>query len=533
MTSISRNMFHILSQGVMEIEKYIIGIDIGTQGTKTSLFTIDGKMISEAFEASRLISSTPGVVEQDMDEIYDSVLNTIRDTILKSGVSPNDVSAIGLDGQMAGILGIDKDWNAVTPYDSWLDTRCGKYIDRIKQEAEDKVIQTTGSPVTYTHGPKILWWKYERPEVYAKINKFILPTTYVAGRLTGLKAEYAYIDYTHLHFSGYGDVLNKKWSEELLGIFGVDKGKMPEIVEPWKIVGTLTKEAAAKCGLICGIPVAAGCGDQAATSLGAGVTRKGVIFDVSGTASVFSCCVDQYSPDVKNKTLVFPRSVLPDLWIPLAYISGGGLCLKWLKDQLTWKGNQPSFNELDEEAAKVSPGSEGLFFIPHFGGRTCPNNPTTRGSWIGLNWVHTRSHMYRAVMEAIAYEYSLYLKIIEELAGELEFSNVIAIGGGSKSKVFNSIKADVLGIPYSTLIRGDTATLGSAVVAGYGVKIYDEIKPAIDNMIEKQNEMQPDLKNHRIYQKYVNIYSDLFDSLEDAFRKVGMKENDECGETKE
>jgi xylulokinase len=367
----------------------------------------------------------------------------------------------------------------------------------------------------------VLWWKNEQPEVYSKIKKFIQPTTYVAGRLTGLKSEQAYIDYTHLHFSGFGDVLNKKWSDKLLGMFGVEKEKMPEIVEPWRVVGTLTKEAAGVSSLISGIPVVAGCGDQAATSLGAGVTSRGIIFDVSGSASVFSCCVDKFNPDVKNKTLVYSRSVLPDLWTPLAYISGGGLCLKWLRDQLTWNGNQPSFSELDQEAANVAPGSEGLFFIPHFGGRTCPNNPDTRGSWIGLNWVHSRSHMYRSIMEAIAYEYSLYLKIIKELTGETKFSNVIAIGGGSKSFIFNSIKADVLGIPYATLKKGDTATRGSAVLAGYGTKIYSDFSNTVANMVEKQNEIQSNLKNHKIYKKYTEFHNDLYGSMENVFKKAG------------
>ncbi len=508
------------------MEKHIIGIDIGTQGTKTSLFTLEGRIVAESIEASRLISPGPGVVEQDTDDIYFSVLNTIKATIQKSGVSPNTVSAIGMDGQMAGILGIDGDWNALTPYDSWLDTRCGKYIDIIRQEAEEEVIQTTGCPVTYAHGPKVLWWKHERPEIYSRIKKFIQPTAYVAGRLTGLKAEQAYIDYTHLHFSGFGDILNQRWSDDLLELFSVQKDKLPDIVEPWKVVGSLTADAASKSGLISGIPVVAGCGDQAATSLGAGVTSSGTIFDVSGTASVFSCCVDKYNPDIKNKTLVFPRSILPDLWIPLAYIGGGGLCLKWFRDQLTWKGNQPPFSELDEEAAKVLPGSEGLFFIPHFGGRTCPNNPVVRGSWIGLNWVHSRSHMYRSVMESIAYEYSLYFKIIKELAEEQKFSSVTAIGGGSKSSIFNSIKADVLGIPYNTLERGDTATLGSAVVAGYGVKIYDNIKTAVDGMVSRQNEILPDMKIHGSYKRNAEIYNDLIKSLEGAYRRVGEAVNE-------
>lgn len=501
-------------------ESYLIGIDIGTQGTKTSLFTISGKSIAESFEASRLISPRPGVVEQDADEIYSSVLNTIREVVEKSGISSGQVSAIGLDGQMAGILGVNEEWNAVTCYDSWLDTRCEKYIRQIQQEGEEEVTRTTGCPVTYAHGPKVLWWKNEHPEAYKKVSKFVLPTTYVAGKLTGLKAEEAYIDYTHLHFSGFGDVLANQWSGELLALFGVDRDKMPEIVEPWKVVGHMTREAAEKCGLVSGIPVVAGCGDQAATSLGAGVTEKGIAFDVAGTASVFSCCVDAYNPDVKNKTLLFPRSVLPGLWIPLAYINGGGLCLRWFRDQLAGKGSLVEYGELDAEAALVSPGSEGLVFLPHFSGRVCPNNPNVRGSWIGLSWSHTRGHMYRAIMEGIAYEYSEYLKILRELLGEVAFSHTLAIGGGAKSWLFNKIKADVLGIRYTTLKKSDTATFGSAVVAGYGVGIYNDIKSAVDGIIERNQIIEPDGENNIKYMQLAKVYRSLFKTLDSTFAEL-------------
>ncbi|MGE5581409.1 MAG: xylulokinase, partial [Bacillota bacterium] len=308
---------------------YLIGVDIGTQGTKTTLINTAGEIIAEAFENSRLISPASGVVQQEADDLYYSVTRTIAETVSKSGIKPADVLAIGIDGQMAGIMGIDRDWNAVTYYDSWLDTRCEKYIAKIKAEAEEGVIRITGCPVTYAHGPKILWWKYERPDVYKNIAKFVLPGAYVAGRLTGLKAENAYIDYTYLHFSGFGDVERLRWSEDLLNLFRVERDKMPEIVEPWKIIGKLTTEPAQACRLIPGIPLVAGCGDSAATSLGAGITKKGLLFDIAGTASIFSCCVDQYKPDINNKTLLFARSVVPGLWIPMAYINGGGMCLKW------------------------------------------------------------------------------------------------------------------------------------------------------------------------------------------------------------
>lgn len=499
---------------------YLIGVDIGTQGTKTSLFDTDGNVIAEGFEASHLICPSPGIVEQDTDELYFSVLRTIKEVMEKSGADPRKVSAIGTDGQMAGIMGIDEEWNSVTCYDSWLDRRCGKYIDIIRQNAEETVIRITGCPVTYAHGSKVLWWKYERPEIYKRIAKFVMPTTYVVGRMAGLKASQAYIDYTHLHFSGFGDVLKLEWSDELLGLFKVDKEKMPEIVEPWKIVGRLTKEAAEECGLVEGIPIVAGCGDQAATSLGAGVTQKGIAFDVAGTASVFSCCVDTYNADVKNKTLLFPRSVIPGLWLPLAYIGGGGLCIKWFRDQLTGKKDIAEYTELDNEAAAVPPGSEGLIFIPHFGGRACPNVPDVRGSWLGLNWVHTRGHMYRAVMEGIAYEYACYLNILRELLGEVAFSNVLAVGGGAKSNLFNSIKSDVLGISYTPLKRGDTATFGSAITAGYGVGIYKEFSTPANRQIGYGDTLRPNALNHEKYNEYTGIYDGVFSAIGNIFRRL-------------
>lgn len=497
--------------------KYLIGIDIGTQGTKTAIYNIEGKLIADAFEESKLLSPSSGVVEQDADEIYNSVTRTTAEVMAKSGIAPSDVLGIGLDGQMAGILGIDKQWNAVTYYDSWLDTRCEKYIQLIKNTAEERVVQITGCQVTYAHGPKILWWKNERPETYKKIEKFVLPHVYAVGKLTGLKSENAYIDYTCLHFSGFGDVKNLCWSQELLDLFGVESSKMPNIVNPWDVMGTLTAEAATLCGLVEGLPVVAGCGDQAATSLAAGVTRKGIIFDVAGTASVFSCSVDEYKPDTLNNTLLFARSIVPELWIPLAYINGGGLCLKWFRDNLS---SGISYKQLDQQAAEIAPGSEGLIFSPHFSGRVCPNNPNVRGSWIGLNWVHTRNHLYRSIMESIAYEYNYYLKTLKSLISDIKFSQVYSIGGGSKSKLFNQIKSDVLGVNYVTLNITDTAPLGSAVVAGYGVKVYDDFSKTIDAMVSFGELIQSNNQLHEQYQIPSMAYEAVFKQLAPIYQAI-------------
>ncbi len=499
--------------------KYLLGIDIGTQGTKTALFSQDGIKAADAFEPSRLIEGSKGEVHQVPDEIYGSVLRTISKVMEKSGVDPQNVIAIGIDGQMAGVLGIDKDWNAVTYYDSWLDTRCEKQIAEIKEIAEEEVISITGCPVTYAHGPKILWWKQERPDIYRRIDKFIMPSTYVTGRMAGLKSENAYIDYTHLHFSGYGNVEKMEWSDKLLQLFGIDKNKLPEIVEPWKIVGHLSKEAAIECHLTEGIPMVAGCGDSAATSLAAGVTQKGIVFDVAGTASIFSCCVDQYKPDIRNKTLLFPRSVIPGLWAPMAYINGGGLCLHWFRDNLAG-GEAISYADLDKEAENVSPGSNGLIFLPHFSGRVCPNNPNVRGSWMGLNWAHKREHLYRAIMEGIAYEYAYYLKVIRSLIKDVEFSRVCAIGGGAKSNLFNTIKADVLGMDYTTLHLGDTAPLGSALVAGYGIGLYKDLRETANKLVRIDKTISHDMNRNKAYARYAEAYEKVFAQIGPTFKAI-------------
>ncbi|MDQ0220735.1 hypothetical protein ELQ35_02095 [Peribacillus cavernae] len=504
----------------MAQNQYFIGVDIGTQGTKVSLINDHGVILTSSFQSSNLIRQGNGIVEQNPEEMFSSVVNGIKDVINRSNIDIRKILALGMDGQMAGIMGIDQDWNAVTPYDSWLDTRCEKYMPMIKEWGEEDFIRITGCPVTYAHGPKILWWKYERPDVYKKIDKFILPTAYVAGRLAGLNAENAYIDYTHLHFSGFGDLLHNTWSEDLLQTLKVNKDKMPKIVSPWDIIGHLTKQYAEKCGLVEGIPIVAGCGDTAATILGAGVTSKGTILDVAGTASVLSSCVDEYKPDIETKTLIYARSVLPSLWTPLAYINGGGQCLAWFRDLQHSEQKKIGFDQLNAGAAQVKEGSNGLFFIPHFAGRVCPNNPLLRGSWLGLDWSHNKFHMYRSILESIAYEYKCYLDTIKELIKDIEFTNVNVVGGGAKSDLFNSVKADVLNVPYTTLNNNDTAIVANAVIAGYGIGFYQDIPQTMNRIVRKNKRYVPKVENHHFYKQYAESYKEILESLTPIYQKI-------------
>ena len=468
----------------------VVSVDIGTQGTKAALLTRSGDMLASAFVPSHLIRRSGGQVEQRPDDMLREFAEAVA--ACTSARPDAAVEAVALSGQMAGVLGIDADGEAATPYDSWLDTRCEAQFDRIKSLGEAAVIAETGCPVTYAHGPKTLWWKHERPDVYRRIAKFVVPTAYVAGRLTGAKADVAYIDYTHLHFSGFADASAGGWSASLLRELDVDPAKLPRIANPWDRVGGLTPAWADACGLPAGTPVLAGCGDTAASTLGAGIVRPGMLFDVAGTASVLACCVDAYKPDAERKTLMFARSVVPGLWAPLAYINGGGQCIAWFREQLKDERGGPDFDDLNRGASDRPPGSDGLYFVPHFGGRVCPNNPLLRGAWVGLNWSHDKYGMYRSMLESIAYEYHIYLDIVKDALPGVRFDEVRVVGGGAKGELFNRIKADVLGVPYATLREADTGHLGNLLIAGYALGWHADFAAEADRLIAVKERFAPD-----------------------------------------
>lgn len=503
--------------------RYLIGVDLGTMGTKTAIFDTQGNLVADAYEESKLYYPKPGWVEQDPDEIYGSAIRTIKQCMDISGINPSDVAGIACDGQMSGIGSVNQDWETPTAYDSWLDTRCGAYIPQL-EEHDLQIIASTGGPPTFSHGAKILWWKHERPGIYDQIVKFVVPGGYVAGRLAGLRGDEAFMDRTYLHFTCFSNTPAGKWSDELIDLFEVDKSKLPRIVDPWEVIGYVTDQAASETGLKSGTPIAAGCGDQAANMLGAAMVSPGLVFDVAGTASVFAVCVDHFITDIEFKTLFTAPLAIPGLYYTLAYINGGGLNLRWFRDELAAHekaeaedSRQNIYQILDQMAEKVPPGSDKLLFQPHLGGRVCPSDPNTRGLFLGLNWSHTKAHLYRALMEGVAYEYAYYLGIVRGLLPNLDVRETRVIGGGARSSLWNQIKADVLGVPYVTLNREEFGVLGSAILAGYAAGVFDDLAETSQGFIQEAARFEPNLDNHITYQPFVEQYIRLFDTAKPIF----------------
>lgn len=494
---------------------YLVAVDIGTQGTKAAIFDEQMEIVGTAFKESDLIMSKTCGIWQESEEIYQSVLVCIKQLVSKTRLQTSKIVGISIDSQMAGIMGIDAQGEAITYYDSWLDTRCRNYVEFMEKEAGTQIVSVTGSPVTYAHGPKILWWKKEYPEIYKKINKFVLPHSFVVGKLTGLDGEQAYMDYTCIQYSGFGDNVKKKWSRELLELFQVEENKMPKICSPFKLVGYLGKTAADFCGLPDGIPIAAGAGDTSASFFGAGLLEEGTLLDCAGTASALSSVVKDFKPDIEHKTIIMMRAPIDGQWYPMAYINGGGLCLQWLRNLF---GNC-SYEELEKEAVKIEAGSEGLFFIPHFEGRVLPYNPYIKGSFTGLNWRHTKGHMYRAIMEGIAYEYRYYQTILQELYPHCSFQSLWAGGGGARSELFLKIKGDVLRAKVSALQREDTALMGTGIIAGISVGLFTEYDCILKNNRKLNLIYDGRTKKTEIYENNERKYLQFIENLTPVYKE--------------
>jgi xylulokinase len=501
----------------------LLGIDVGTTSTKTCLYDETGREVSHSARPTPLRWHGPDQCDQNPDDFYRATLATIRDCVCASGTNSKDVAAIGIAGQMAGVLGIGGDWRPSTPYDSWLDLRCTPDVEHLDEAIGSSLAEITGCPPMVDHAPKMRWWRREQPAAFSQTQKFIMPGSYVAGKLAGLPSSEAFIDHTYLHFTGVADARSATWSADLMDAVGIPEEKMPRIVSPSTVIGLLTREAGAECGLPAGVPIAAGLGDTAAGALGAGIVRPGQLLDSAGSAAVMAGASEDFCPDPVHKTLIVMRSPVDGQWISLAYLSGGSL-LGWFQGVLTSQTSDPDeVQEVDlgamtQDLSRVPPGAGGLLFMPFIDGRILPSNSSMRGAWVGLNRRHGRAHMIRAILESVPYEYSSYLQIFRDLHPNLRLVDARVIGGGAKSAMWNRIKASVLGVPYARLARDELGCWGAALVAGHAVALFPDLVDAATTSTPSCDWYQPDPKEHEDYAVMIDVYRDTLSAIEESFR---------------
>ncbi len=479
-------------------------MDVGTQSAKAAVFDLHGACLAEASVPLTLQRRGADEVEQEPEDFYRAATTAIAACAAASGRS-GDVAGVAVAGQMAGVLGIGADGRAVTPYDSWLDSRCRGEVEMIAARLGDRLTELSGCPPMVAHAPKVAWWRRHRPETYARVARFVVPGAFVAGRLCDLDAAAAYVDTTYLHFSGLADTANAIWSSELAEGSGVELDKMPRIVAPTEIVGRLSTAAAADCGLPPGTSVAAGLGDTAAGALGAGTVAPGQLLDTAGTASVLALSTTAFRPDLSG-TLVQMRGAVPGQWLALAYLAGGDL-LRWLPEVL----GAASLEVLIAEASAC--GGARVLFVPHLGGRILPAAPAARGAWVGLDLSQSRGDLARAVLESVAFEYAGFLDVARRLFPDVVPGDVRVIGGGGDDALWNGIKASVLGRPYVRLGRESFSCWGAALVAATAAGAVDDLGALALASTSEVERTEPDADLVTLYDRRRRDYRAAVDML--------------------
>lgn len=492
------------------MKKYLLGIDVGTTGTKTLLFTDDGKPICHAYRPYPL--STPGVFmsEQEPLDWWRAIVETVKEVTEKEGCG-NAVVAISLSTQGGTLVPVDRCGEPTRPAIVWNDNRYGNegrelYFNEIGDA--DSLYYKTGWRLG--RGLPLLGIRYLRekePEVFNKTDKFLSTASYVAFKMTG-KAE---VDISNAGIEQLCDIREFKYDKELLAFAGVREDQLAGLVRSGTVIGNLTKSAACELGLSESTLLVAGAHDQYAVSLGAGSVSAGDILIGSGT-----CWVVTASGDKEDFDSGFAQSVaaVPGLWGTLRSLSSGGVCLEWLRKNIAVgeDGAPVDYDRINSEVNAVKAAEDGLFFYPFKG--IYGDGSFSKGAFVGMDLSHNKFHLARAVMEGVVFQ---ILWMMEKFKTKPSSDGLKLSGGASKSEVWAQILADVSGLPVRIPDLADLACVGAAVLAGLGAGIYSDCREGYERFKVCEKVIKPDPAMTEKYRSLFEKYKKQAKALGDSY----------------
>lgn len=501
----------------------LLGIDIGTSGTKVVLLDLKGKIIASSTQQYPLSQPFIGWAEQEPEDWWEAAVNGIRSVILHSNVDPLEIKGIGLTGQMHGMVLLDSSHNILRPAIIWCDQRTGNECLEITEAVgKDKLLSITGNlALTGFTASKIIWVKNHQPEIFEKIRKILLPKDYIRFKLSGELAT----DVSDASATNLMDIRKCCWSDEILGRLGIPAECMPTIFGSYEISGYVSKEAANITGLKAGTPIVGGAGDQIAGAVGNGIVKPGIISSVIGTSGVVIAQTDELVIDNECRVHTFCHAI-PNTWCLLGVTQGAGLSLKWFLDNfggmeeyLSKFANESPYFFINKEASSSPVGSQGLIYLPYLMGERTPHlDPNAKGVFFGLTAKHNRSDFIRSIMEGVTYSLKDCLELIKRLG--IRIDEVRVSGGGGKSSLWRQIQADIYDCDVTTLKSDEGPSSGSAILASVGVGIYGNIIEACDDLIKKDTLQKPVKDNIDIYSRYYSIYKELYGALKDQFKNI-------------
>ncbi|HMD76279.1 MAG TPA: xylulokinase, partial [Terracidiphilus sp.] len=449
------------------MNRYTIGIDVGTGGTRALMVDEKGTLLGSAtHEHAPFASPQNGWAEQDPHDWWNACQKAIGKLLRETGVSKNDIVAVGLAGQMHGAVLLDEKEEVLRPALIWCDQRTAEECRVLNQTiGEQRLVELTSNPAlpnfTLT---KLMWVRTHEPEIWKRFRSFLLPKDYVRLQLTGVRA----IDVSDASGTLLLDVAHRRWSKEMVKATGLDERCLPEVFESPEIVGKITARAAQATGLAEGTPVVAGAGDQAGGAIGMGIVKAGCVSATIGTSGVVFAATDKPFLDPRGRLHTFCHAI-PNRWHVMGVTQAAGLSLRWFRDTFGTVGKPTGdpYDSLSQEAAAIPAGADGVLWAPYLMGERTPHlDSDVRGALLGLAASHGRGHIIRAILEGVAFSLQDSLTIFAEIG--VPVSDIRLGGGGARSPLWRQIQADVYAKPVSLLAAEEGCAYGAAVLAGVG-----------------------------------------------------------------
>ncbi|MBN1328897.1 MAG: xylulokinase [Candidatus Heimdallarchaeota archaeon] len=506
-------------------EQYLLSIDIGTTGGRTILFDQKGRIISSSYEEYPCFYPSPIYVEQNANDWWRVTKNTVNETLKKSNVDSTQIAGISCTNQRETIVPVSNDGNPLSNALVWQDRRTIKECNEIREKfGSDKIYQLTGLTIDpYFSAPKILWMKKNWPKAFNDAYKFMLVHDFIQMKLTD---EFV-TDFSNASRTMLFDINTFDWSDEILDTFEIPKEKLPKALPSGTKIAGLSKQAANELNLHEGTPVIAGGGDQQCAAIGVGVTKSGRVKATTGTGTFLLAFLEKSQRDPKKRVLCSCHA-MPGKYVFEASIFTTGSILRWFRDNFSSAEKSvasctqlDSYDLLSLQAETIPPGSEGVMVLPHFVGAGAPYwNPNAKGVIFGLSLGHTRNHIIRAIMEATCYEIRNNLQVLRELGVTIKELRIT--GGASRNSIWNQIEADICNLP---VIKGkveEATALGAAILAGVGAGLYKNIDEAAKQMVIIDEQKNPIDNNSKTYDKYFEIYSQLYPALseKDLYKEI-------------
>jgi len=487
-----------------------MGIDISTTGVKVLVIDSQGEVVGKAITPLTLSTPKPLWSEQDPTQWWQAAVKSVRQLIANNTVDAKAIKGVALTGQMHSLVLLNEKGDVLRKAILWNDQRTGEQCALLRARlGKKKLIQITGNDATtgFT-APKILWVQQHEPEIWKMTRHILLPKDYIRFKLTGEFAS----DRAGASGTLLFDLSKRNWSSYVLAALDIPVAYLPITYEGIQVTGTLLPSVATEIGLPSGIPVFGGGGDQAASAVGTGAVRAGVVSLSLGTSGVIFATTNKPTIEVEGRLHAFCHCV-PGKWHLMSVMLSAGGSLRWHRD--TFAPNM-DYDKLLDSAADVHPGSNGLFFLPYLTGERSPHSdPLARSAYVGLTIRHSFPHLTRAVLEGVSFGLRDSIELMKN-SDLTKISQIRITGGGSRSALWRQILADVLNSEIVTVNTVEGAAYGAALLAATGSGVFRSVESACDATIHLTSTTSPG-NDQGVYERIYPLYRDIYPALKPLF----------------